>query len=202
MSGKLRFSAMAAGVTIALSALAAATPSQAATQLPFSFNNNPSPGTVVGIVSGTNGTLNFTLNVDDPALAKDVAGSFEMDFVSQNGTFASVQVIGDTQSFGASQDLGDAALFPFGGLTNITTWHLDIPADLPFGLSDMPFSLVVMSQLDSTVPFTPILTVDFTGDLQVRATPLPAALGLFASGMGLLGWMGSRRRRKAHAQVQ
>jgi hypothetical protein len=192
----LRFSAMAAGLTVGLVALTAATPSRA-TQLLFPFLNN-TPSTVA-IVSGTNGTLNFTLDLNDPTLSKDVAGSFEMDFVSPNGTFASVQLIGDTQSFGLFQDLGDAASLPFGGLTNVSLWHLDIPADLPFGLSDLPFSLVVMSQLDSSFPFMPILTVDASGDLGVRATPLPGALGLFASGMGLLGWIGSRRRRKVRA---
>jgi hypothetical protein len=33
----------------------------------------------------------------------------------------------------------------------------------------------------------------------VATTPLPAGLPLFASGMALMGWVGSRRRRKTQA---
>jgi hypothetical protein len=32
-----------------------------------------------------------------------------------------------------------------------------------------------------------------------NATPLPAALSLFAGGLGVMGWLGRRRKRKAPA---
>jgi lysozyme family protein len=36
-------------------------------------------------------------------------------------------------------------------------------------------------------------------DLQIQATPVPGALGLFASGLGLLGFWGFKRARKTEA---
>jgi hypothetical protein len=46
------------------------------------------------------------------------------------------------------------------------------------------------------------LSVDFllaTIDLTVTHVPLPAALPLFGTGLGILGFLGWRRRRKAQA---
>jgi hypothetical protein len=47
----------------------------------------------------------------------------------------------------------------------------------------------------------PTLTVTYSGDLSLTPvaapTPLPAALPLFAGGLGVMGWIGRRRRRKA-----
>jgi hypothetical protein len=59
---------------------------------------------------------------------------------------------------------------------------------------------------DGTVAFTPILppngfdgTFDITVNATLSNTPLPAALPLFASGLGALGLLGWRRKRKAQA---
>jgi hypothetical protein len=45
------------------------------------------------------------------------------------------------------------------------------------------------------------ITVDFSGGGPVSATPLPAALPLFATGLGALGLLGWRRKRKAASAV-
>jgi hypothetical protein len=42
-------------------------------------------------------------------------------------------------------------------------------------------------------------SVFFTASLAASATPLPAALPLFATGLGALGLLGWRRKRKAQA---
>jgi len=39
----------------------------------------------------------------------------------------------------------------------------------------------------------------FTAEADAGTTPLPAALPLFASGAGLLGFLGCRRKRKVAA---
>ena len=43
------------------------------------------------------------------------------------------------------------------------------------------------------------LRVEMTGTADISAVPLPAALPLFATGLGALGWLGWRRKRKAAA---
>jgi hypothetical protein len=40
----------------------------------------------------------------------------------------------------------------------------------------------------------PLTSASFT--VQIGSTPLPAALPLFAGGLGMLGWLGGRRKRK------
>jgi hypothetical protein len=43
--------------------------------------------------------------------------------------------------------------------------------------------------------------IQFTGSLEVAQTPLPAALPLFATGLGALGLLGWRRKRKTSAAI-
>jgi hypothetical protein len=65
-----------------------------------------------------------------------------------------------------------------------------------------PLTLSIFSTLTPVSgPLNPLLTVNFTGDLQLSATavPLPGTLPLFITGMGILGLLGRRRKIGAHA---
>jgi hypothetical protein len=78
--------------------------------------------------------------------------------------------------------------FSFRGLTVLTT-ILSIPQ--PFAPDEMYFSVWALPG-----------TVDIThGASDVSATPLPAALPLFATGLGALGLLGWRRKRKNAAAI-
>jgi hypothetical protein len=55
-------------------------------------------------------------------------------------------------------------------------------------MSATPDNTLVDPELSGPTTFTPITT---------PATPLPAALPLFATGLGALGLLGWRRKRKA-----
>jgi hypothetical protein len=46
-----------------------------------------------------------------------------------------------------------------------------------------------------------IITSDGIGNSPIAATPLPAALPLFATGLGVMGWLGGRRKRKNNAAI-
>lgn len=184
--------AMAASLAAAILAFAPVTPSRAATVvLPFDFTSGL-PTTVASIV-GTGGTMSFTLDVGDPTLS-NVFGDFAMDFKRlDNSSIGSVSLVGAPFIDGPSQILGDASLNPSGGLPNVSTWFLNV------GPSDLPLFLVVTSTLNSFGdPFTPVLTVDFTGDIQ--ATPLPGSFALFLSALGAGGIAMRRRQRKTHSR--
>ena len=72
--------------------------------------------------------------------------------------------------------------------------------DNSFGLQ----SLIIKAATWSDPFFNPPLFLtagDFTGSAQIAATPLPAALPLFATGLGAIGLLGWRRKRKAAAAI-
>jgi hypothetical protein len=166
--------------------------------VPYVASNIP-----VAVVTGTSGTLNFTLDLNDPTLAKDIFGSFSVDLAGPS-TVYSVGLLGDTASDGTGPNsLGDAALNPsFEPLPNVTKWYLNVAA------AGLPLSIIVTSQLSSfyDLSFIPTLTIEVAdgGNLTVSPTPLPGALALFATGAGVYGWFGlrkSRRRSTATAAV-
>ena len=182
---------------IALTALLASQRSSNATTLTFDFTSGL-PSTVATI-TGTSGTMNFTLDLKDPTLS-NVVGNFSMDVIGPGSTvLGSISLLGGPLIDGvASQDFGGIAppgindLFP-----NVSSWHLAVAS------GGLPLSLVVTSTLDTIGDdlVSPLLTVDFTGDLQLQAsaTPLPAALPLFATGLGALSLLARRRKRKQAA---
>ena len=187
-------SAALAGAVLASMALASAERAAAVT-LPFDFTSgNPS---TVAVLDGTSGQLFFSLDVGDPSTL-DVFGTFAMDVVRQSDSavIGSISLDGSVGLAGASNPFGDIANPPGVAdvLYNINTWLLNVAS------GSTPFSLVVTSQIDSLTgsEFAPQLTLSIEGDLRlvedVSAVPLPAALPLFAGGLGLLGLLGLRRR--------
>jgi hypothetical protein len=55
----------------------------------------------------------------------------------------------------------------------------------------------IVGSFDLVTGLTNVITASF--DVNSTATPLPAALPLFATGLGGLGLLGRRRKRKAQA---
>lgn len=167
--------------------------------VPLSFDyttGNPIP---VATITGTGGTMDFSLDVADPGLS-DRSGNFAMDVFSPGDVLlGSISLIGAPSLNGGSFAFGSIAWPPgvAGGLPNISTWSLTVVA------LDLPLTLVVTSILFDALgnPFAPLLTVDFTGDLALatNAVPLPATLPLFATGIGMMGLLGWRRKRKGVA---
>jgi hypothetical protein len=183
---------------VALMTLLASHASGNATVLAFDYTNNTQQ--TVATVTGSNGTLSFTLDLGDPT-ASNVEGDFAMDLVGPGNV-----IIGSI-----SLDLGPLFLGP--GPTDFGDIHNTVVTDFLYNFNtwqavalaagDLPLSIVVTSQLDTVGdPFTPILTVTADGDLTVvTATPLPGALALFSTGVGVLGLVGARRRRRLSPQV-
>jgi hypothetical protein len=109
-------------------------------------------------------------------------------FHAQTGGTAYLNDVGNVTTAGSAQPWLNTMIFPV--LVN--------PGSLP---------VVVVSLVDSLGGLTtaggatisPTLTVDLPAGLvpgqQVGATPIPAALPLFASGVGMIWWMGRRRNR-------
>jgi hypothetical protein len=189
--------AVAAALAGGIIALSAATAPSEAVPIPLAFDFTSGLPSTVATVVGSGGLMEFSLNVGDPTLS-NVFGNFSMDITGPgSSSLGSVKLIGTPILDGAFQSLGDAAANPGTnspiGLANLSTWFLNVG---PLGL---PLDLVVTSQLDTFgEPFTPLLTVDFIGDLSAMpSVPLGTSWQLqFATGIGFLILIGSRRMRR------
>ncbi len=72
--------------------------------------------------------------------------------------------------------------------------------DSNFGIIDLSHTATISFSTPNGVFLTSSLGGEF-GNVPTSATPVPAALPLFATGLGALGLLGWRRKRKAHAAV-
>jgi hypothetical protein len=172
-----------------------ATPSQASL-----YGNTISCSGTGGITcsspSATAGTgVEFTIT--DTNLSPELGPTlFTADF-TQNGLSLSVPGTPSTNGF--------TFLFLFGGSASLTFADNTTPFTSAALASsngiDGPPGFTV-SNGNFTLPFGPVEAFqggeinDFT--LATATTPLPAALPLFAGGLGMLGLLSRRRKRKAH----
>ncbi len=109
--------------------------------------------------------------------------NYDVEFSIDNGTSFSSLIANVTGgSFGESV------------LTSITD---NAGGLLASGVTDVNF----VFGTTITSPFRSSALVEIDAFSEVQAVPLPAALPLFGTGLGILGFIGWRRRRKAAAAV-
>ncbi len=134
-----------------------------------------------------------------------MTGSFDYD-----GSFSNIDIIMTGTVFHGSvfsTDQGSTATQLYIGDSDVDYWVLNFAQPLPVsGGTDAITSGCGFSTVGPANPFVCTLpsilaTFDLTGSVEssVSATPLPAALPLFASGFGALGLLGWRRKRKVLA---
>lgn len=145
------------------------------------FNGDFSPGAIV-LVSPGSMTINFNAPVQSVGaqIQNNTIGSH---FLAEVLAFSGSQLLGAYLASGFSGDVADNS-DPFLGVQDTT-------ADIT--------SVTYLTFADGSSSSGPVAINQMTITPGVSATPLPAALPLFATGLGALGVLGWRRRRKAAA---
>jgi hypothetical protein len=170
-----------------------------AAPMPIAFDATGTVTTTVNVTGASGGSMLFSLAVGGP-LDLVSSNNFSLDvYNAGNSIISSVNFLGLDQ-FAGAMDYGDATapanspLLDF-AFYEVMTWSVAVAAgDLS------PPTLSIFSTLSPVEgPPNPLLTVDFTGDLQLvsAAAPLPGSLPLFATGLGVLALLRSRRNRRA-----
>jgi hypothetical protein len=177
-------------------ATAVASQQAAATTIGFDYSGDLTPTVTLG-GSGP-ATLNFTLDFG-AAPGQSVTGNFSMEVRNKDGvTVGLIDLLGLDFDQAGSLNFGDTTIPPNGSVlgfsfANLITWSVNLTTD---DLS--PVTLLIKSTLTPDFEgFRPVLSLAIDGDAHV--TPIPGALPLFASGLGVIGLLGWRRRR---ARVQ
>jgi hypothetical protein len=179
--------AVAASVIAGMAALFSAGPGNAVVYpVPtVGGDSNSNPLTI-----GTPGTLLFDLSMDPI----DAFGDVSVNVLNNSSTvinsmnFTGIALGGDNRTYGdeTGKTVNDT-------LPNSATWSVLLTgADL----SSITIAISTFNGSTSDDPaYSPFLDVEFVPTI-TGATPLPAALPLFATGMGLMGWVGWRRKRR------
>jgi hypothetical protein len=154
--------------------------------------------------NSSGGTLSFNLTLGaNYGLGGNsgASGNFNMELDTASTPFWSAAFLTAAPSTSGSTNYGDftANVLAPGNITDTSLWTVGINP------GDFPVSLIINSQFSGYCPggaggcFPPNATFSYNFTPNSVAAPLPAALPLFASGLGLMGWMGWRRKRKAAA---
>jgi hypothetical protein len=186
--------------------------SASATTVNFTPDNPSDPGSV-----GLNTTINIPGNSSGGTLSFDLtlganyslggnsgaSGFFNMQLDTASTPGWSFAFLTAAPSTSGTTNYGDftgpvGVLAP-GNITDTSKWTVGINP------GDFPVSLSILSSFQGYCPggaggcFAPNATFSYNFTPNSVTAPLPAALPLFASGLGLMGWMGWRRKRKAAA---
>jgi hypothetical protein len=152
-------------------------------------------GTTTYVFGGSNGVVDFELALGGPAI-----GSFSVDH-SAPGPIGQLLLLGPSSTGTHFHGVfsGSSTSSVVGTLFEVSQWTVGTLDSFEF-----PLTLVITSNLiglDSS--FAPVLTGNFIGDFQLVSSsivPLPAALPMFVSGIGMLGWVALRRRKTTAAR--
>jgi hypothetical protein len=163
------------------------------------FENNPG-----GVNSFTDraGVLFFSPSATTASYLNDAAGftslSFAFSYLNNNTNLGALTVEVFSGLNGTGTLLASLPLSPASNTTACTTtgnefctWQFT-SATLP-GVGQSIF-------FGGASTTTPLVGLEFDA-VTLTSTPLPAALPLFATGVGALGLLGSRRKRKARTTV-
>jgi hypothetical protein len=155
----------------------------------------------VAPASGHATTINYTLNATATfgtinAITDDISGTFTFN-TANGGSVSNVFITVSNSSGSAIVNFGNAVLGP-----NNVTLHL--PTDTFTGDAlILAFAQSLGGNTDKLSPeasatqFAPLGGAASVTGGAVATTPLPAAIPLFASGLGVLGFFGLRRKRTA-----
>ena len=152
-------------------------------------NYNWSGGTLLGTVDITNGNVtavNLTVNIDPPYFLINPSYSFT--------------TLGNSLCIGCAI----ASLSQSGTILSLSLQHVTSTPEIAFlsiifNLATGTFTSSYEYGFDTGGNGFDFTDATWSGSGTFTATPLPAALPLFASGLGALGLLGGRRKRKAQA---
>jgi len=141
------------------------------------------------VISGVdNATFSLDSNPLPTGLVDVGHGAINPYFANVNGTFGGSPIVFPFLTFYTVAD--------FGGLSaGQQPGDVGTNGDPGINFFDL-LGVLVFSGPGSAPVFSPGVFVVGDDTLTVTATPLPAALPLFATGLGALGWIARRRKRK------
>ena len=161
-------------------------------------------------VSSSESSALLVITDEAPGVLGKVDAHF--DFLSTDPLAPGVTKTTNYNIFGPGGQLSDTLNIVVTGHTPTTSDNVTVDMHFLSDTADESVSLLVLLANGISITETGLLqevnggvadlTVQFTSDVSdadVSATPIPAAFPLFATGLGALGLLGWRRKRKAQA---